>query len=92
MMPTDKFSVRAVIIVLALISLGSLAAMIGLALLSREQEANIHDAFVFSTGALIGVIARTSTNEDHPQDVNVVNPPTDPVVVNPIADDIAETR
>jgi hypothetical protein len=80
-MPSDKFSVRAVVIVLAIVAIGSLAAMVGLTIVHQQVPDSIDRAFTLSLGALIGVLAQTRTGGQPAQDVNVVNEPANPVPV-----------
>lgn len=79
-MASDKFAVRVVIVVASIVALASLAAMIVMGLTHQQVPDNIDRAFATAFGSLIGVIAATRTDT---QAVNVVNPPTDPVPVEP---------
>lgn len=63
-MPSDKFTIRAVILVSAVVALASLAAMIVMALAHQRVPDNLDRAFTLSFGSLIGAIAKTSTHEE----------------------------
>lgn len=78
-MPSDKFAVRLVVLVFAVLAIGSFTAMVALALMHRAQVENFNRAFIGSTGVLAGVLARTTTTEPHAEPV--VEAPT--VVVQP---------
>lgn len=81
-MPTDKFAVRLVLIVLAIVTFVSLAALIACVFTDRDATDYLKGAFQMSLAALIGVIAATRTSTE-PQQVQVANEPTDPVPVEP---------
>jgi len=80
-MPTDKFAVRLVIATFAIIALFSLAAMTVLAFRHQTIPRALDGAFTFTTGALVGVIAKTTTTEPFGPESQVVEAPA--VVVPP---------
>lgn len=78
---SDKFTIRAVVVILGIVSI---IVVVGGILLTLDGK-TIPDAIIAIGSAAIGsvstLLARTSTTDD-PQPVAVVNPPENPVPVD----------
>lgn len=79
-MTSDHFAVRVVVVTIAAGALIGLAAVGYLATTGTTIPDQLDRLVTLFAGALIGVLARTSSTDDA-QQVQVVNPPADPVNV-----------
>lgn len=81
---TDRFTVRAVVIFLGVGMLVGLIGLIWLVGTTSVKDAALLAVIAGPTGTALGslgtLLARTGGEA---QDVNVINPPTDPVPVDP---------
>ena len=78
---TDRFTVRTVVLGLVAVLVGVAAAMFWLTLMDKPIPDQLDRLAVGALGAVAGILAKTSNNEDDPVRTTVVNTATDPVPV-----------
>lgn len=82
-MSTDRMTVRTVVFTLAAVVLGGVAAMVFLTATGRLIPDQLDRVVSVSLGAIGGILAKTSSSgDDEPQQVEVVNEPTNAVPVD----------
>lgn len=77
-MSSDHFSVRVVVVALAVSTLGGLGVIAALAVMEQPIPDQLDRLVTLLAGALIGILARTSSS---PERVEVANDPSNPVPV-----------
>lgn len=82
-MTTDRFVIRTVVIGLVAALLGLCAGIIFLAIIDKQIPDQLDRMAFLIGGGVVGLLAKTSSSSDSPQAVTVVNPPADPVPVEP---------
>lgn len=80
-MNTDRFTVRTVVVTLAVVVAGLAAAEVFMALQHITVPQSVDRVLNLALGALTAMLVKTSTSDDT-QAVNVVNEDTDPVPVD----------
>lgn len=78
-MSTDRFTIRTVVVTLAVVVVGGVAAMALLTAVHMAIPDQLDRVINLAAGGLIALLAKTSTASDPPQDVQVVNDSGEPV-------------
>lgn len=81
---TDRKTVLAVVILLGLLAIACVGGAVTLVAFDKSVPDGLWTIGAGAAGALGAVLASTRTVAEQPMNVNVTNPPKDPVNVEPV--------